>query len=126
MLSRLLTLAIAISGAATAPQAGTKHDAVSAIPGAISTNTTAFLGLWGKGTSFEDQLATLKELVEKYPALEDSISGITVGNEVLYRTDSTASPSPELAKKVKEVLNAVKGSSLENVPVGFTVDAFSA
>lgn len=117
-------------------QDGTANDPISAIPAAISTKTSLLFGLWasaGQG-AFNNEVAALKKTIDQYCGqLDELVAGISVGSEDLYRTTPTSkltSPDPgagpeTLVGYIDEVREAIKGSCLQDVPVGH-VDTWTA
>ncbi|KAK3182371.1 hypothetical protein K4F52_006374 [Lecanicillium sp. MT-2017a] len=120
----------------TMVQDGTANDPISAIPAAISTKTSLLFGLWASAgqEAFNNELAALQKTIDQYCGqLDGLVAGISVGSEDLYRetpTSKLTSPDPgagpeTLAKYIKEVRDAIKGSCLESAPVGH-VDTWTA
>jgi len=121
----------------TGIQGGTDDTVISAIPAAISTETTLLLGLWASAgqANFNFELTALTNAISQYgdAGLADLVVGISVGSEDLYRITPTgiaaksgagADPST-LVDYITQVRNAIKGTVLANVPVGH-VDTWTA
>jgi glucan endo-1,3-beta-D-glucosidase len=76
----------------TTIQAGTTNTPISAIPAAISTQTTLLLGLWasaGQG-NIDNEIAALNAAISQYgSSFTDLIVGVSVGSEDLYRVSPT-------------------------------------
>jgi glucan endo-1,3-beta-D-glucosidase len=115
-------------------QAGTTNTPISAIPAAISTNTTLLLGLWASAgqAQFDNEIAALKNAITQYgSSFTSRVVGISVGSEDLYRNSpigienlsgAGAQPS-DLVSYINQVRTAVSGSI--TAPVGH-VDTWTA
>ncbi|KAL2111859.1 hypothetical protein VUR80DRAFT_9152 [Thermomyces stellatus] len=109
-------------------QSYTEDDPIEAFEAAIETDTYILLGIWTSGTdSIDKELSALNKAIEKHGSkLTDLIVGMSVGSEDLYRNSATGAANdagigqqPDvLAGFIKEYRNAVKGTPLEDVPVG--------
>jgi glucan endo-1,3-beta-D-glucosidase len=117
-------------------QDGTPNEPISAIPAAISTKTSLLFGLWASAgqEAFNQEVAALKKTIDQYCGqLDELVAGISVGSEDLYRetpTSKLTSPDPgagpeTLVGYIDEVREAIKGSCLQDVPVGH-VDTWTA
>lgn len=63
-------------------QPGSTNDPISAIPAAINTKTTLFLGLWASAgdAAFDNELKALQSAIDKYgDAFITIVDGISVG-----------------------------------------------
>lgn len=70
----------------------TGSDIISALPAAVSTNTSLLLGMWCSGgdQAFQNELDALRSAIEQYgEQLNDKILGISIGSEDLYRISPT-------------------------------------
>ncbi|KAI5868515.1 glycoside hydrolase family 17 protein [Durotheca rogersii] len=120
----------------TTVQGGTASDPISAIPAAIKTKTTLLLGLWASAgdESFANEIKALRAAIDQYgDAFTSLVDGISVGSEDLYRNSPTgiaagsyvgAEPST-LARYIRDTREAIKGTALENSPIGH-VDTWTA
>ncbi|KAK3352378.1 glycoside hydrolase superfamily [Lasiosphaeria hispida] len=120
----------------TTVQGGTANDPISAIPAAINTKTSLLLGIWCSAgdATFASELQALKSAIAKYGTdFTKLVAGISVGSEDLYRISPTgllnkenpgAQPST-LARYIKEVRDAISGTSLAGAPIGH-VDTWTA
>ena len=120
----------------TTIQAGTADSPISAIPAAISTQTTLLLGLWASAgqTIITNEITALTRAIEQYgTAFTSLIAGISVGSEDLYRVSPTgisnesgAGASPdELVEYIDQVRKAIAGTSASGAAVGH-VDTWTA
>ncbi|KAK9623859.1 hypothetical protein V6Z94_004763 [Aspergillus fumigatus] len=67
-------------------QGGTANTPISAIPAAITEQTSLLLGLWASGGNFANEIAALKAAIAQYgDDLAKLVVGISVGSEDLYR-----------------------------------------
>lgn len=110
-------------------QADTANTPISAIPAAISTNTTLLLGLWASAGQdlITNEIAALTAAIKQYGTkFTDLIVGISVGSEDLYRSSPTgilnksgvgAEPAA-LVAYIKQVRDAIKGTGAGSKPVG--------
>ena len=117
-------------------QGGTTNDATSAIPAAISTQTTLLLGLWASAgqATITNEIAALNAAIAQYgTAFTDLIAGISVGSEDLYRITPTgiankagvgAGPA-ELTSYISQVRSAIAGTAASAAKVGH-VDTWTA
>lgn len=112
----------------TMVQGGTTSDPLSAFQAAINTNTTMLLGIWCSGTTtIQNDLDALSKAITQYgDAFAKLVIGISVGSEDLYRNSATgvanqagvgADPNV-VAGFIQQTRDAVKGTSLANVPIG--------
>lgn len=65
-------------------QPGSASDSIAAIPAAINTKTTLFLGLWASAgdAAFDNELTALKSAISTYgDAFTTIVDGISVGME---------------------------------------------
>lgn len=118
-------------------QEGTTNSPISAIPAAISSNTTLLLGLWASEaqSAFDNEIAALKSAISQYGSqLADLVVGISVGSEDLYRISVTGlandptgvGQTPEtLVSYISQVRDAIQGTTLSAAPVGH-VDTWNA
>ncbi|KAH8592109.1 glycoside hydrolase superfamily [Bisporella sp. PMI_857] len=120
----------------TTIQAGTTNTPIEAIPAAISSKTKLMLGMWASGTdNIDNEIKALTNAIEKYgDDFTDLVNGISVGSEDLYRITPTGLANDPLsvgqgpavlAKFIKQVKEAIKGTSLSSAPVGH-VDTWTA
>ncbi|PSR76547.1 glycoside hydrolase superfamily [Coniella lustricola] len=117
-------------------QAGTTNTPISALPAAVSTQTTLLLGLWASGgdAGFANELAALQSAIAAYgTSLSSLVAGISVGSEDLYRISPTgiaagsnpgASPDT-LVGYISQVRSALANTAWSSVPVGH-VDTWTA
>jgi glucan endo-1,3-beta-D-glucosidase len=104
-------------------QGGTTDTPISAIPAAIETNTTLLLGLGATlpPDAFNREISALKNAINQYGmAFADLVTGISVGNEDLYRTSINvygATPA-QLLDYIARTRSAVAGTLLAGKPVG--------
>ncbi|KAI1100926.1 glycoside hydrolase family 17 protein [Jackrogersella minutella] len=112
-------------------QWGTASDVISAIPAAISTQTTLLLGLWVSGSdqAITNEIAALKAAITQYgSSFTDLVVGISVGSEDLYRDASgeVGLSGQQLINCISQVRSAIAGTALEGVAVGHvdTYDSF--
>lgn len=114
---------------------GDNNGVISAIPAAISTQTTLLLGLWASAgqDQFNAEVQHLTDAINQYgTAFTDLVVGISVGSEDVYRTTdlgiaSNAGPgaTPDtLIGYVNQVRSAIAGTSLSGKPVGH-VDTYN-
>ncbi|KAL8746359.1 MAG: hypothetical protein Q9190_001601 [Brigantiaea leucoxantha] len=110
----------------------TTADPISAIPAAISTNTTLLLGLWASAGSdaFSSELSALESAISTYKQpFVNLIVGISVGSEDLYRYGSqqqTQTQNPGVnadtissyVDRTREVLHNTENGIAEDVPIG--------
>lgn len=118
-------------------QEGSTDSPIDAIPAAIATNTTLLLGLWASSAQslFDNEITALKAAISQYGTdLASLVTGISVGSEDLYRISVTGiandptgvGQSPDvLVDYIKQVREAIQGTSLSSVPVGH-VDTWNA
>ncbi|KAG6018965.1 hypothetical protein E4U41_003488 [Claviceps citrina] len=117
-------------------QAGTDNQPIAAVPAAIKTKTSLLFGLWASAgqEAFNKELAALKNTIDQYCSqLDGLVAGISIGSEDLYRISPTGqknSPDPGagpdvLLKYIKSVRDTIKGSCLQNAPIGH-VDTWNA
>lgn len=114
---------------------GNNEGVISAIPAAISTQTTLLLGLWASAgqDQFNAEVQQLTNAINQYgTAFTGLVVGISVGSEDVYRTTdlgiaSNAGPgaTPDtLVGYVNQVRSAISGTSLSGKPVGH-VDTYN-
>lgn len=118
-------------------QEGTTNSPIDAIPAAIDTKTTLLLGLWTSSpqSAFDNEITALKSAISQYGSdLANLVVGISVGSEDLYRISVTGlandptgvGQTPDvLVDYIGQVRDAIKGTSLANVPIGH-VDTWNA
>ncbi|KAM3499101.1 hypothetical protein MY10362_007614 [Beauveria mimosiformis] len=117
-------------------QDGTANDPISAIPAAISTKTNLLFGLWASAgqAQFNNEITALKRTIQEYcDKLDGLVAGISVGSEDLYRDSAIGQAAGEyvgagpdvLGDYVVQTRDAIKGTCLENVPIGH-VDTWTA
>lgn len=117
-------------------QQAASSEPISAIPAAFSTNTTLLLGLWCSAGDdvFTDELEALKAAIGIYGSdLSQTVVGISVGSEDLYRISPTGIENGEnpgtgpstIAGYIKKVREVIAGTSLASTPVGH-VDTWTA
>lgn len=98
------------------------------VMGAAAENAgfQVFVGIWPTDAStFQREQATLKSELPKLSV--DTIKGITVGSESLYRKDLSVDDLAAAIITIKKLLKDIKdknGKSYESVPVG-TVDSWN-
>lgn len=113
----------------TTIQGGTTNSPISAIPAAISTQTSLLLGIWASAgqTIVDNEIAALKAGISQYgTAFTDLIVAISVGSEDLYRNSGTpgaSDPGPGtnpdvLSNYIAQVKAAIVGTSAEGRLVG--------
>jgi glucan endo-1,3-beta-D-glucosidase len=117
-------------------QGGTTDTPTSAIPAAISTQTTLLLGLWASAgqATITSEINALKAAISQYgTAFTSLIAGISVGSEDLYRITPTgiannagvgAAPS-DITSYISQVRSAIAGTSASSALVGH-VDTWTA
>jgi len=114
---------------------GDTNGVISAIPAAISTQTTLLLGLWASAGAddFTTEVQHLTDAINQYgTAFTDLVVGISVGSEDVYRTtdlgiasNAGAGATPDtLIGYVSQVRSAIAGTSLSSAPVGH-VDTYN-
>lgn len=113
---------------------GSSTDPIEAFAAAVNTNTSLLLGIWisGNANIQNEVSAILASATHHGSAFVNLVAGISVGSEDVYRhTDrgvaSCAGPgvSPEdVASYVNQVRSALKGSPLQNKPIGH-VDTYN-
>lgn len=114
---------------------GDDNSVISAIPAAISTQTTLLLGLWASAgqDQFNAEVQHLTDAINQYgTAFTDLVIGISVGSEDVYRTTdlgiaSNAGPgaTPDtLVGYINQVRSAISGTALGGKPVGH-VDTYN-
>jgi len=119
----------------TTIQDGTTNSPISAIPAAITTNTTLLLGLWASAgdAQFANEVAALSAAISQYgSALTDLIAGISVGSEDIYRitpigVESNAGTGAEpstIINYIDQVRTLIAGTSANAAPVGH-VDTYN-
>jgi glucan endo-1,3-beta-D-glucosidase len=117
-------------------QAGTANEPISAIPAAVKTKTSLLLGIWASAGEaiVSNEIQAIKSAIEQYGTdFTSLVAGISVGSEDLYRISPTGLLNKEnpgadpltLAKYIKEVRDAISGTSLANAPIGH-VDTWTA
>lgn len=117
-------------------KASTTNSPTSAIPAAISKQTSLLLGLWGSAgqSGFDNELAALKSAISEYgQRFADLVIGISVGSEDLYRNSPTgiinksgigANPT-DITNYISQVRSTIAGTVLSSKPVGH-VDTWTA
>ena len=120
----------------TTIQGGTVDTPISAIPAALSTDTTLLMGLWCSAGEdvFNNELSALVNAINQYgQPLVDKMDGISVGSEDLYRISpmgiqngENPGAGPEvISGYVDRVRSALSGTIASNVPIGH-VDTWTA
>jgi len=120
----------------TTIQGGTINSPISAIPAAISTQTSLLLGVWASAgqTIVDNEIAALQAAISQYgTAFTDLIVAISVGSEDLYRNSGTpgaSDPGPGadpsvIAGYISQVKTAIAGTSAAGRLVGH-VDTWTA
>lgn len=118
-------------------QGGTTNSPISAIPAAISTNTSLLLGVWASAgqANVDNEIAALKAGISQYgTAFTDLIVAISVGSEDLYRNSGypgASDPGPGanpdvLVNYIAQVKAAIAGTSAEGRLVGHVDVRFSS
>ena len=117
-------------------QGYSQTDIISALPAAVSTNTSLLLGLWCSGgdEAFNNELTALRNAIEQYgDQLKDSIIGISIGSEDLYRISPTgienesgpgAQPD-QLVGYIQRARDVLQGTAWADVQIGH-VDTWTA
>ena len=117
-------------------QGGTTNTPISAIPAAISTNTTLLLGLWASAgqADFNNEIAALSAAISQYgEAFTSLVTGISIGSEDLYRVSPTgiaanegtgANPS-DLVSYISQVRGTIANTGLSKASIGH-VDTWTA
>lgn len=84
----------------------------NAVPAAIATNTSLFVGVWPEDSNLDAEKAAIESAITTYG--DDYLIAISVGSEDLYRNETTAE---ELAGQIYEIKSLMANLSSE-VPVG--------
>ncbi|SZF04462.1 unnamed protein product [Blumeria hordei] len=120
----------------TTVQGGTANEPTSAIPAAISENTSLLLGLWASAgpETMNNEITALKSAIAQYgTSFTKLVAGISVGSEDLYRispqgveskSNVGAEPSA-IANYMSQVRSALAGTALSGTPIGH-VDTWTA
>lgn len=120
----------------TTVQGGTSNEPTSAIPAAISENTSLLLGLWASAgpETMNNEITALKAAISKYgTSFTNLVAGISVGSEDLYRispqgveSKSNVGAEPSvIANYMSQVRSALAGTALSGTPIGH-VDTWTA
>jgi len=110
-------------------QGGTTNTPISAIPAAISTQTTLLLGLWASAgqSGIDNEIAALTAAISQYgTAFTNLIAGISIGSEDLYRNSPTGAKSnagpglnpDDLVNFISQVRSAISGTAAASAPIG--------
>lgn len=113
----------------TMVQGYSTNTVISALPAAISTNTSLLLGIWCSAgqEAFNQELAALRTAISQYgEQLSDSIIGISVGSEDLYRisptgieNESGSGAGPEqLVSYISQVRDVLSGTVWADKQIG--------
>ncbi|KAH3142221.1 hypothetical protein LV164_008356 [Aspergillus fumigatus] len=115
-------------------QGGTANTPISAIPAAITEQTSLLLGLWASGGNFANEIAALKAAIAQYgDDLAKLVVGISVGSEDLYRNSvdgvkanaGIGTNPDEIVSYINEVRSTIAGTKLSGAPIGH-VDTWTA
>jgi len=117
-------------------QGDSNNDPISAIPAAISTETSLLFGLWASAgdEAFNNEIAALQKTIDQYcDQLDGLVAGISVGSEDLYRNSPTAIRNGEnpganpdvLVRYINRVRETIKDTCLSDVGIGH-VDTWTA
>ncbi|USW57571.1 Putative glycoside hydrolase superfamily [Septoria linicola] len=112
------------------------NEVISALPAAVSTNTSLLLGLWCSAgqDAFNQELAALRTAIQQYgDQLADSIIGISIGSEDLYRISPTgieneSGPGAEpqqLVSYIQQAREVLQGTVWADKQIGH-VDTWTA
>ncbi|KHN95017.1 GPI-anchored cell wall beta-1,3-endoglucanase EglC [Metarhizium album ARSEF 1941] len=109
-------------------QAYSQDDPIEAFEAAIETGTKLLLGVWASGTdNIDKEISALHKAETKYGTkFTDTVIGISIGSEDLYRDSVTGNKnkagvgnSPAtIVKFIETYKKAFKDSALGKVPVG--------
>ncbi|KAF2463667.1 glycoside hydrolase [Lindgomyces ingoldianus] len=117
-------------------QWSTTDGIIEAIPAAINTQTTLFLGIWASAgdQAFAYQIAALQGAIQQYgTAFTDLVVAIAVGSEDLYRltpiaignNDGPGASPDTLVSYIQQTRAAIRNTALAGKPVGH-VDTWTA
>lgn len=120
----------------TTIQGGTANTPISAIPAALSTDTTLLLGLWCSAGEaiFNNELTALTKAITQYgQPFVDKITAISVGSEDLYRVSAVGIRNGEnpgaqpdvIARYINQVRSALSSTIASRIPIGH-VDTWTA
>ncbi|KAM3414705.1 hypothetical protein BST61_g9863 [Cercospora zeina] len=115
-------------------QGYSNNDIISALPAAVSTNTSLLLGMWCSGgdEAFNNELTALRSAITQFGDQLKPI-GLSIGSEDLYRISPTgienesgpgAQPD-QLVNYIQRAREVLQGTAWADVPIGH-VDTWTA